>query len=253
MDRLMPSGLIFRRSFVERLLEASIKMKWKQAASKASQAAGIAIASVDLFRDLPAKAIQRLAMGTKAESLRAGHIFFKTGDPGNSLYVLEKGHVQTFRNFGERKLIIAELEAPALFGEMSCVGKRMYHCMAEATKPSVVRAIPSTEVDALAKEYPSVTQKLLGLVSVRFVSTLLELETSSFQHLIPRLARLLLDNAKDDWVKDLTHAEIAERLRVYRESATSAIGQLRKAGIVVVERKRIRILDRPRLERAARE
>jgi CRP/FNR family transcriptional regulator len=220
---------------------------------KSKKAARRAIASVELFRDLPVKAIEKLVQGTGAESLRAGHIFFKTGDSGKSLYVLEKGHVRTFRNVGERKLIIADLEAPAVFGEMGCVGKRMYHCVAEATKPSVVRAIPSAEVDALAKEFPSVTQKLLDLVSLRFVSTLLELEASSFRHLIPRLAKLLLEKAEGDCVKDFTHAEIAERLRVYRESTTSAIGELRKAGIIAVERKRIRILDRPRLERAARE
>ena len=220
---------------------------------KSKKAARRAIASVELFRDLPSKAIEKLVQGTGAENLRAGHIFFKTGDPGKSLYILEKGHVQTFRNVGERKLITADLEAPAVFGEMGCVGKRMYHCVAEATKPSVVRAIPSAEVDALAKEFPSVTQKLLDLVSLRFVSTLLELEASSFRHLIPRLAKLLLEKAEGDCVKDFTHAEIAERLRVYRESTTSAIGELRKAGIIAVERKRIRILDRPRLERAARE
>jgi DNA-binding transcriptional regulator LsrR (DeoR family) len=54
-------------------------------------------------------------------------------------------------------------------------------------------------------------------------------------------------------VSDLTHKEIAERLRVYRESATSALGELRKAGIIAIERKRIRIVDRARLERASRE
>jgi CRP-like cAMP-binding protein len=228
-------------------------MKSKRAANSESQAAGIAITSVELFRDLPSKAIKRLLMGTKAENLGAGHIFFKTGEPGKSLYVLEKGHVQTFRNFGERKLITADLEGPAVFGEMGCVGQRMYHCVAETTRPSVVREIPSKEVDALAKEYPSVTQKLLDLVSMRFVSTLLELEASSFRHLIPRLAQLLLEKAEGDWVRDFTHEEIAVRLRVYRESATAAIGELRKAGIIVVQRKRIRILDRLRLERAARE
>jgi CRP-like cAMP-binding protein len=228
-------------------------MKSKRAASRESQAAGIAIASVGLFGDLPTKAIERLAVGTKAQSFRAGHVFFKTGESGKSLYLLERGHVQTFRNFGERKLITADLEAPAVFGEMGCVGQRMYHCVAEATRPSVVREVPSAQVAALAREYPNVTQKLLDLVSMRFVSTLLELEASSFRHLIPRLANLLLERAEGDSVKDFTHAEIAERLRVYRESATSAIGELRKAGIIAVERKRIKILDRSRLERAARE
>jgi CRP-like cAMP-binding protein len=51
----------------------------------------------------------------------------------------------------------------------------------------------------------------------------------------------------------LTHKEIAQHLRVYRESVTAVLGELRKAGIIQVDRKRIRILHRARLERAARE
>jgi len=68
-----------------------------------------------------------------------------------------------------------------------------------------------------------------------------------------RLATLLLARAKRGLIKGITHKEIAEYLRVYRESATTALGELRKAGIIAVERKRIRIVDRARLERAARE
>jgi CRP-like cAMP-binding protein len=90
-------------------------------------------------------------------------------------------------------------------------------------------------------------------VSRRFAQVLLELEATSFQNLIPRLAALLLARAKRGMVKGITHKEIAEYLRVYRESATTALGELRKAGIIAVERKRIRIVDQARLERAARE
>ena len=37
------------------------------------------------------------------------------------------------------------------------------------------------------------------------------------------------------------------------ESATATLGELRRAGIIAVERKQIRIIERARLERAARE
>lgn len=36
-------------------------------------------------------------------------------------------------------------------------------------------------------------------------------------------------------------------------TATAALGELRKAGIIAIDRKQIRIIDRERLERAARE
>jgi DNA-binding transcriptional regulator LsrR (DeoR family) len=54
-------------------------------------------------------------------------------------------------------------------------------------------------------------------------------------------------------VRNLTHKELAQRLHVYRESATAALGELKKAGIIEIGRKQIRILHRSRLERAARE
>jgi hypothetical protein len=48
------------------------------------------------------------------------------------LFLLEKGAVQTFRTSGVKKLIIADLKAPAIFGEMGCVGRCLYYCEAQA-------------------------------------------------------------------------------------------------------------------------
>ena len=61
---------------------------------------------------------------------------------------------------------------------------------------------------------------------------------------MPRIAGLLLERAREDSVEDLTHQEIAQHLRVYRESVTAALGELRKAGIMGTGRKRIPILNR---------
>ena len=82
---------------------------------------------------------------------------------------------------------------------------------------------------------------------------LLDLDATSSLQLIPRLAKLLLAKAQGHCVHNMTHKEIGDHLHVYRESATTALGELRKAGIIAIERKRIRIIDWARLERAARE
>jgi CRP/FNR family transcriptional regulator len=183
----------------------------------------------------------------------SGHVFFRTGESGEGLFLLEKGSVQTFRASPKKKLIVAELSAPAVFGEMGCVGTCTYHCSAQATTPTRVRIIPRADVDALLSSEPMITRRLLDLVSERFVHVLMDLDATSFRHLIPRIAALLLDKADGDLVRNLTHLDLAQYLRVYRESATSALGELKKAGIIDVKRKEIRILERARLERAARE
>jgi CRP-like cAMP-binding protein len=54
-------------------------------------------------------------------------------------------------------------------------------------------------------------------------------------------------------VKGLSHHDIAEQLGVYRETVTSALNELKTAGLIDIGRKHITIADLKRLERAASE
>ena len=211
------------------------------------------LSEVDLFKGLADSCLQAIEERSEVQDFPNGHSFFQTGEIGQLLFVLEKGAVQTFRTSGTKKLIIAELKPPAVFGEMGCVGQCMYHCCAQTTEPSRIRMISRPTLEALLEECPTVTRRLLDLVSQRFVNVLMDLDATSFRQLIPRLAKLLLERADGDLIRNMTHKDLAQHLRVYRESATAALGELKKAGIIEVERKQIRILRRLRLERAARE
>ena len=204
----------------------------------ASLVEAASLSAVSLFHSLPPACLEALEKGSKVRDFRANHVFFRTGERGQRLFLLEKGRAHTFRSSGTHKLIIAELKPPAIFGEMAFVGQCLYHCSAQTTEPSRIRVIERVQLERLLEQYPIITRRLLDLVSERFVRVLLDLEATSFRHLIPRIASLLL---------------VAQHLHVYRESVTAALGELRKAGIIAVDRKRIRVLDRLRLERASRE
>jgi CRP-like cAMP-binding protein len=221
--------------------------------SNSSLLEAASLSTVDLFRDLPDSCLKALEQSSETRDLPAGHLFFRTGETGEQLFLLERGQVQTFRKSGANKLVIAELRPPAIFGEMAFVGQCMYHCSAQTMQPSRIRSIGRNQLEGLLEEYPVITRRLLDLVSARFVRVLLDLEATSFRHLLPRIASLLLERLEGDYIENLTHKEIAEHLRVYRESVTTALGELRKAGIIAVERKRIRVLSRARLDRASRE
>jgi CRP/FNR family transcriptional regulator, cyclic AMP receptor protein len=207
----------------------------------------------EVFKGLPPNFLREIEERGKVHDFGKGHVFFKAGQNGQGLFLLEKGAVQTFRTSGVKKLIIADLKAPAIFGEMGCVGRCLYHCQAQAMESSRVRILSRLDLNKLLEEHPIVARRLLDLVSERFVSVLMDLDATSFHQLIPRLAGLLLERADGDLVQNLTHKELAQHLHVYRESATAALGELKKAGIIEIRRKRIRILHRARLERAARE
>jgi CRP-like cAMP-binding protein len=155
--------------------------------------AGDPLASVDLFRGIPDSSLQAIQQNSKVRDFRAGHVFFKTGEAGHALFLIENGAVQTFRTSGTKKLIVAELKPPAIFGEMGCIGGRFYHCDAQATEPSRIRIFSRSDVDALLEQHPVIMRQLLDLVSQRFVHVLMDLDATSFRSLIPRLASLLLE------------------------------------------------------------
>lgn len=211
------------------------------------------LSAVDLFKDLPGSCLRAIERTSKVQEFGVGHVFFQQGETGNVLFLLESGSVQTFRTSGAKKLVIVELKPPAVFGEMGCVGQCIYHCTAQTTEPSRIRTISGSDLDALLERHPRVARRLLDLVSQRFVHVLMDFEATSFRKLIPRIARLLLEKAEGDCIRNMTHRQIAEHLHVYRESATEALGELRKAGIIAIERKQIRIIHRGRLERASGE
>ena len=99
------------------------------------------LAGVDLFKRLPESCLDLLLKDSRVLDCAAGHLFFQAGELGNSLFVLEKGHVRTFRSDGVKTLTIARIEPPAIFGEMGCFGRGKYYYSAEALHDSRVRLI----------------------------------------------------------------------------------------------------------------
>lgn len=210
--------------------------------------------AMDLFRDLTPAEMDEIERATAMHSCRAGRVFYTPGETGEVLFILKKGGVQLYRMSAEgRKLVITRLEPVCFFGEMSCIGQGMYNTFAEATEESLLCTMSRHDVERLLLSKPKVAVRILEAIGQRLVSAEQQLEEMAFKGLIPRLAALLLRTAEGEEVSGLSHQDIAEQLGVYRETVTNALNELKSAGLIEVGRKRIAILDRKRLERAASE
>jgi CRP/FNR family cyclic AMP-dependent transcriptional regulator len=129
----------------------------------------------------------------------------------------------------------------------------MYDTFAEAKEESLICTMSLSDVERLLLSKPKIALRILEAVGKRVVETEQQLEEFAFKGLIPRLASLLLREAEDNQITGLSHQDIAERLGVYRETITSALNELKTAGLIEIGRKRITIANRPRLERASHE
>jgi CRP/FNR family cyclic AMP-dependent transcriptional regulator len=211
------------------------------------------LSEIDLFKHLPDSCLEALEKDSNVLNCSAGHLFFQPEQTGRVLFVLEKGSVRTFRTYGDRTLTITVLQPPAIFGMIGCFGQGKYYVSAEALEDSRVRMISRDSIQALLECAPRMAHELVDLMSERTKLFLLRMEMLARKGLIPRLATLLLEKAENGVVAGMTHKELAEHLGLHRESITATLGELRRAGIITIQRKTIRILQRKRLERAAQE
>jgi CRP-like cAMP-binding protein len=207
-----------------------------------------------LFHDLSAAEMAEIDRATKMVACSAGRVFYCPDDTGEVLFLLKTGAVQIYRMSAEgRKLVIANVPPYSFFGEMSCIGQGMYDTFAEATEDSLICTMSRSDVESLLLSRPKIALRILEAVGKRVVETERQLEEIAFKGLIPRLASLLLREAENDAVTGLSHQDIAERMGVYRETVTSALNELKAAGLIEIGRKRITITNREKLELTASE
>lgn len=215
--------------------------------------AGALLHETDLFKEVSESCLQVLLEDSHILNVGVGHLFFSAGQTGRELFLLEKGSVQTFRIYGDRRIAVAALQPPAVFGEMGCFGRGRHYFSAESVEDSQVRLISGNTIQAMMECSPNLAHAVIGLISERFDQFLREFEANALKGTIPRLATLLLKKREEDIVRGLTHKALAGELGIHRESVTAALGELQRAGIIAVERKKVRILHPARLERASRE
>lgn len=208
---------------------------------------------MDLFKDVAESCLQVLLRNSRVLKVGVGHLFFGAGQTGGEMFFLEKGSVQMFRACGDKKIAIATLRAPAVFGEMGCFGHGIHYFSAESMAESQVRLVPANTFRTLMECSPNLAHEMIGLISDRFDRFLREFEAQALKGTIPRVAALLLKKREQDVVRGLTHKNLATDLGIHRESVTAALGELQKAGIIAIARKKIRILQQVRLERASHE
>jgi CRP/FNR family cyclic AMP-dependent transcriptional regulator len=208
----------------------------------------------DLFQGMTAEELREVGRVTSTRTFPRGAVLYTPGETGEALFLLREGAVQIYRMSPEgRKLVIAHLLPYSFFGEMSCIGQGMYDTFAEVTEESTIVTMNCEVLNRLLVSKPEIARRILEAFGRRDIAAERQLEDTVFKVIPARVAALLLREARGDSVDGLTHQDIAERLGVYRETATNALNELKAADLISIGRKHITILDRERLARMAGE
>ena len=213
------------------------------------------LSDLDLFRDLSGRDMAELDRVTTITAVPRGRVFYEPEDVSQVLFLIREGRVQIYRISPEgKKLVIATLGPGALFGEMALLGQQMHNAFAEALDDCQIFVMSRADLERLILDKPSVGRRVLETTGRRLRDAERRLEDMAFKGIPARLASLLLRMAAEqgsDEVVGLTHQDLAETVGTYRETATQVLNDMKADGLIEIGRKRIKILDRARLEALA--
>ena len=210
------------------------------------QAPGTPPTLIDIFRELS---------GSNVETIERGKTIFFPGDPAERVYLIRRGAVRLSRVYesGE-EITVALLRENSLFGVLSLLtghrSDRFYHSVA-FTRVEMITA-PAASVRQAIEADASVGLLLLQGLSSRILQTETMIETLTHRDMSSRLVSFLLVLCRDFGVPGdrgitidlrLSHQAIAEAIGSTRVTITRLLGDLRNAGLVEIDRKKITVLD----------
>lgn len=213
------------------------------------------MARFDILRELSESDERAVLAMARRRKFRHNEAIFREGDPGDSVHLIDKGHVAVRLTTPAGEVATLRILGPGdLFGELAVLdpGPRMATTVALDAVETL--SLHRTVVDQLRADHTSVDRVLLTAPQreVRRLSAALSevLYTSVPTRLARHLVRLAEVFAGD--VLPLTQDDLAGLCGTTRQTANQVLQELQAAGVVVLGRGKVTIVDHAHLARAAR-
>jgi CRP/FNR family transcriptional regulator len=195
----------------------------------------------------------------KRRAVKPGEHLFCAGDPLASIFVVKSGSFKTFLFAKDGIEQVMGMYLPGeLFG-LDAIGSGVHHCSAVALERSAICELPYDRLEVLGARIPSLLRHMLRIMSKEMVRDKRILQRSKGVA-EARLAAFLLSIgerlgergfARDEYRLSMSRVDIGNYLGLADETVSRQFTRFRDEGLLMVERRHIRLLDLPRLQALA--
>ncbi len=206
----------------------------------------------ELFRRLPAAALDRVAELAARRSFDSGTVIFRQGDTGDALYGVVSGRVRISTSAaGGREVFLNIMEPGDTFGEIAVMDGLSRTAAATALEKTTLLVIRRSDFLLLLEREPRLAIRLLELLCERLRWTSELVEESAFLSGEPRLAkRLLILASQHGRILDsgslelnISQSDLAHFLGISRQVVNQYLRDWQQRAWVQLGRSRIVIHD----------
>jgi CRP/FNR family transcriptional regulator, cyclic AMP receptor protein len=196
-------------------------------------------------------AMRALAQQGTLRSYRKGAIIVSEGDLGDTLYILQSGHVRIFGADAQaREVTYATTAAPDYFGEMSLDGGTR-SASVEALDACQCIVVTAQRVREHIAQSPELAFELITKIIGRARATTVTVRNLALLDAYGRLAATLNALAEPPDASGVrpipartTHADLAQRIGASREMVSKILRDLEKGGYISVDQRRLALVKK---------
>ncbi|HYC47485.1 MAG TPA: Crp/Fnr family transcriptional regulator [Burkholderiales bacterium] len=230
--------------------------------SNALRASTLGLRAVALLADLPASALDAVALRCRWRRCPAGSRVISRDAADNDLYMIVSGRVRvTAFSAGGRQVMYREVGAGDWFGDLAAIDGRTRSADVDALEDTLLAAMGPTVLKELIHAHAGVCDRVLARLTglVRDLSErVFDFSTLGVQQ---RVHAELLRLAKEAGVDGNTaridpaprHSDIAGKVSTYREQVTRELSVLTRQGLLQRSGRALVVTDVERLQRIVTE
>jgi len=215
------------------------------------------ISRVPSFSGLPEDQLNEIKNIAIARRFKKGEIIFSDGDEGKGFYVVVQGLVKIFKLSPEGKEQILHIYGPGEpFGQVAVYAGWSYPASAEAIAESHALFFPREAFVDLITRIPSLAMSMLAVLSMRLRAFTIQVENLSLKEVPGRLAGYLIylleeQKERDGVTLNISKGQLASLLGTIPETLSRIFSRMTELGLIEVEGRRIKLLNRDGLEELA--
>jgi CRP/FNR family transcriptional regulator, cyclic AMP receptor protein len=205
---------------------------------------------VPLFAGLAPDELRELSSRLRTRRYARGETLCLEGDPGTSLYIIEKGRVKLGLTSSEGREIILDLLGPGdVFGELALLDGAPRSANAVAVEASEVLLLARDEFLRFLEQHPQLALVLLSTLSHWLRRLTTQMQDTAFLDVPARLARAILRLAEAEEPTEgqpvtprLTQTDLAGMVGTTRETLNRWLGFYEDQGLIRRDRHQIVVL-----------
>jgi CRP/FNR family transcriptional regulator, dissimilatory nitrate respiration regulator len=210
--------------------------------------------SCPVFIGLSSSEIEEILNKTHyfTKTYEVGEIAAFSGEPVNFLMIVLEGSVKgEMQDFSGKVIKIDDIAAPRVLAGAFIFGRQnKFPVNVMANEKTRILYIPKFDFMKMLQSDIRILQNFLNVISSQGQILANKLKFLSFKTIKGKIAQYILSLAGPNKMMielPMTQNELAEQFGVARPSLARALGEMAEDGIISVDRKVVRILDRKRL------